>query len=88
MLTLTKEEAVKRHRELWNKIAELCTGGFSNLPFFTAFSVFDIKGMALNALGIMIIAIIRLIGVGRANMRCIMQYTFIELTKVYAASAP
>ena len=25
MLTLTKEEAVKRHRELWNKIAELCT---------------------------------------------------------------
>lgn len=44
MLTLTKEEAVKRHRELWNKIAELCTGGFG-------FGVFEIKGMALNALG-------------------------------------
>lgn len=42
MLDLTKEEAVRRHRELWNKIAELCTGGFG---------VFEIKGMALNALG-------------------------------------
>ena len=51
MLTLTKEEAVKRHRELWNKIAELCTGGFSNLPLCTANSVFEIQGMALNALG-------------------------------------
>ena len=42
MLDLTKEEAVRRHRKLWNKIAELCTGGFS---------VFEIKSMALNALG-------------------------------------
>lgn len=42
MLALTKEEAVRRHRKLWNKIAELCTGGFG---------VFEIKGMALNALG-------------------------------------
>lgn len=39
---LTKEEAVRRHRELWNKIAELCTGGFG---------VFEIKDMDLNALG-------------------------------------
>lgn len=42
MLALTKEEAVRRHRELWNEIAELCTGGFS---------VSEIKSMALNALG-------------------------------------
>lgn len=42
MLALTKEEAVRRHRELWNEIAELCTSGFD---------VFEIKGMALNALG-------------------------------------
>lgn len=39
---LSKEEAVRRHRELWNKIAELCTGGFN---------VGMIKTMALNALG-------------------------------------
>lgn len=39
---LSKEEAVRRHRELWNKIAELCTGGFN---------VGMIKTMALNDLG-------------------------------------
>lgn len=39
---LSKEEAVRRHRELWNKIAELCTGGFY---------ISEIKTMALNALG-------------------------------------
>ena len=48
MLALTKEEAVRRHRELWNKIAELCTEShFSSCGF----SVFKIKSMALNALG-------------------------------------
>lgn len=39
---LTKEEAIRRHRELWNKIAELCTGGFY---------ISEIKIVALNALG-------------------------------------
>ena len=48
MLALTKEEAVRRHRELWNEIAELCTEShFSSCGF----SVFKIKSMALNALG-------------------------------------
>lgn len=42
MFTLTKEEVVRRNRELWNKIAELCTGGFS---------VFKIKYVAFEALG-------------------------------------
>ena len=39
---LTKEEAVRRHRELWNKIAELCTGKFR---------IYDIKCAAFEALG-------------------------------------
>lgn len=42
MLALTKEEAVRRHRELWNKIAELCTGEFR---------AYEIKYVALEALG-------------------------------------
>ena len=37
-----KEEAIRRHRELWNKIAELCTGKFS---------VYEIKYVAFEALG-------------------------------------
>lgn len=40
---LTKEEAVRRHRELWNKIAELCCTG--------KFRVYEIKRAALEALG-------------------------------------
>lgn len=39
---LSKEEAVRRHRELWNKIAELCTGKFRD---------YEIKHVALEALG-------------------------------------
>lgn len=40
---LSKEEAVRRHRELWNKIAELCCTG--------KFRVYNIKYAAFEALG-------------------------------------
>ena len=46
MLTLTKEEAVKRHRELWNKIAELCTS--KDIGMRTGDSI---KYIALKSLG-------------------------------------
>ena len=47
MLALTKEEAARRHRELWNKIAELCTGELCTGEF----RAYEIKYVALEALG-------------------------------------
>lgn len=43
---LTKEEAVRRHRELWNKIAELCTS--KDIGMGTGDSI---KYIALKSLG-------------------------------------
>lgn len=43
---LTKEEAVRRHRELWNKIAELCTSKDIVMGIGDS-----IKYMALKSLG-------------------------------------
>lgn len=47
MLALTKEEAVRRHRELWNKISELCTGELCTGEV----RAYEIKYVALEALG-------------------------------------